>query len=137
MEDYIEYLQERIKIAEEHNQLTESRVLQECLDTYLSFVDAIELKSMSRKVIVIGGGISLAQAQFKAICDDMCDVSNNAHIQGQFADEFAKQRGVTISQSILEDRSIRITALPRMTEPLIPLDKYGKPLENIKSKFHK
>jgi hypothetical protein len=28
-----------------------------------------------------------------------------------------------------KDNSIMITALPKMTKPLIPLDKYGQPLE--------
>jgi hypothetical protein len=28
-----------------------------------------------------------------------------------------------------KDNSIMITALPKMTKPLLPLDKYGQPLE--------
>jgi hypothetical protein len=36
-----------------------------------------------------------------------------------------------------KDNSIMITALPKMTKPLLPLDKYGQPLELPKSKYHK
>jgi hypothetical protein len=32
-----------------------------------------------------------------------------------------------------KDNSIMITALPKMTKPLLPLDKYGQPLELPKS----
>jgi hypothetical protein len=36
---------------------------------------------------------------------------------------------MSINESMAKDNSIMITALPKMTKPLIPLDKYGQPLE--------
>lgn len=166
MENYIEYLQERIRIAEEHNQLTESKVLQECLDAYLSFLDAATLRNKTSRVIVIGEGPRMNKAaQFaemygtvgpaahimigskemhdniKRAFSEYDDLSKNGPIQGRFEDIFSDilepERGITINQSIMEDISFRLTRIPEMTAPLIPLDKYGKPLENSGSKFHK
>ena len=83
---------------------------------------------------------------------DSFELSKNAHIQGRYAevfetelgmrvlhidDQFENQRGITIREGILQDNSFEIKAMPRMTEPLIPLDKYGKPLEHVKSKYHR
>lgn len=83
---------------------------------------------------------------------DTVSLSKNAPIQGRYArvfetelgmrvlhidDQFEKQRGITIRESIVQDNSFEITAMPRMTEPLIPLDKYGKPLGHVKSKYHR
>jgi hypothetical protein len=50
---------------------------------------------------------------------------------------FWKERGMSINESMAKDNSIMITALPKMTKPLLPLDKYGQPLELPKSKYHK
>jgi hypothetical protein len=39
---------------------------------------------------------------------------------------------MSINESMAKD-NIMITALPKMTKPLLPLDKYGQPLELPKS----
>ena len=162
MENYTEYLQERIRVSKEKNQLTETRVLQECLDAHLSFADAVILKEGLGRVVVIGGGRSIGKAARFAerygtigpavhlavgsasthvnmekafeICEEL---SKNGPIQEKFTQMLDKATGVTIQESILRDRSFALRPLPVMTKPLIPLDKYGKQLENPKSDFHK
>jgi hypothetical protein len=57
-------------------------------------------------------------------------MQKNAPIQGRFTDAL-KERGMSINESMAKDNSIMITALPKMTKPLLPLDKYGNRLNYL------
>jgi hypothetical protein len=72
---------------------------------------------------------------WKALIDAVEHVKN-APIQGRFTDALKRTR-YEHKRVHGKDNSIMITALPKMTKPLLPLDKYGQPLELPKSKYHK
>jgi hypothetical protein len=165
MEEYIEYLKGRIDDCAKNNMSAESWAFQESLDNYKSFLDAAKLKdSLHKKHRIMEAGSRQfgKQARFaemygmsrpdayitvcseemrdnmeKALTEVMKLEKYNAPIQGRFADVFEKETGITIAESMAMDNTIKLTAMPEMTKPLIPLDKYGKPLELPKSKFHK
>jgi hypothetical protein len=74
------------------------------------------------------GGQQRDAWQYGALID-AADHVKNAPIQGKFADTFKTQYD---NQRVNgRDNAILLTAPPRMTKPLLPLDKYGQPLENL------
>jgi hypothetical protein len=146
MENYREYLERMIAEAIELDMPISRDAYQDSLDTYLSYQDADELRST--RVVVIGKGprpdkVSRFAELYGSIgpAVQLAIGSKHSHdnVDRVIANSmrYERERGITINQTLLEDRSFKLVAVPRMTEPVIPLDKYGKPLEFPKSKFHK
>jgi hypothetical protein len=164
MEEYIDHLKEKIRECNLKGMHTSVFVYEEVLNTYQSFLDAAKLNASlhnKRGVIIAGSRQFGKAARFaelygmikpaihimvgskemhdnmeKALSDAVDDVKN-APIQGRFAEAFETERGITINESMARDNTILLTSFPKMTKPLLPLDKHGQPLENPRSRFHK
>jgi hypothetical protein len=161
MEEYIDYLKGKIEECNLEGIHISVSVYQEVLDTYLSFLDAAKLKTSKKSITVAGSRQSGKTARFAELygmirpavhimvgskemhdnmekaLSDAVDHVKNAPIQGRFAEAFERERGITINESMARDNTILLTSLPKMTKPLLPLDKHGQPLENPRSRFHK
>lgn len=119
MKQYIEYLEKKIEDCQSLNMPLEKYAFQKALETYRMM--RTEEKESKVKVLLAGSDFSHSKEIARA---------HSIH-------PFEPERGISINEAMLDNIGIRLTAMPKMTEPLIPLDKYGKPLELPKSKFHK
>jgi len=147
MENYREYLENKIAEAIELNMPITRDAYQDSLDTYMSFQDADTLKSTQVAAVGRRSGIGRGSqfAELFGTFENRYFLTVGSNVMHNNVDnaifdslKYEKERGITINETLLEDKSFKITALPRMiTEPLIPLDKYGKPLLLPGSKFHK
>lgn len=148
MEEYIEYLEGKIEELKADDMHITASVYQDALDTYLSMLDAdsLRISSKGNKIVIAHGDRSIGKvvrfAEMLASMNKAHILSSSAASQGvaMVAGNFGGQeRGLTLHKIMEAETSIAYRALPRITETenLIPLDKYGKPLESPKSKYHK
>lgn len=162
MEEYIEYLKGKIEESLEEEMHISASEYQEVLYTYISFLDAsiLKMKAQGRKVAVVGAfrsGRSASYSEYinavnsqksdgEKVHEEFEKVLNAEEIKDrEKRDILNRVNGIPISNmNFVGELTTRVVTKEHHNfkaldtfEDLIPLDKNGKPLENIKSKYHK